>query len=98
VAIDQTIVKTFVKRQIAKARAESGYEWQDIANVLNNMGVDYTAKNLATKFSRGAFRGQELVLLLKIMDVQQLDLSLIELDGLDDAIAAAKQTKIQRLS
>jgi hypothetical protein len=65
--IDQSL-----RRTIATARAAKGWTWDDVALALAERGWEVTPGNLMTKFSRMAFRADELVLVLTVLGVTAL--------------------------
>ncbi len=80
------IARDYTKRQLASARAQKGWSWTDISALLDELGIDQTSNNLTTKHSRGAFKAADFLLMLRAMGVLYLDLSQLEIPGLDKAI------------
>lgn len=79
-----------MQRKIAAAKAARGLTWGQIAAALYECGVRLTATNLMSKQSRCSFRAKELIILLRVLEIQSLDLSDIAVEGLEEARRALK--------
>ena len=64
----------WLKRRINVAKADKGMSWAQIAAKLSTRGRRVSASSLMSKHSRSSFTGVELVALLKVLDVQTLEL------------------------
>lgn len=77
-----------MQRKIAAAKAARGLTWGQIAAALNQCGLRVTATNLMSKQSRCSFRAKELIILLRVLGIDLLDLRDVTVDGLEDAQTA----------
>lgn len=65
--IDQSL-----RRLLNTARASKGMSWDDVAAALEARGWKISAGNLMTRHSRMAFRADELIVLLDVLDVENI--------------------------
>lgn len=87
-------VQDFVKRRLSAAKANKGWSWPDLSRLLNEFQAEQSGSTLTTKHSRGAFRVQDYVLMMKALGVRQIDLSELDIDGLDAAIAKVEKMRV----
>src|SRR5205807_1346699 len=85
-AMDQDSLRAFVKRKLSAAKANKGWTWRDVSLLYEALGARQTPTTLTTKHSRGSFRAQDFLLMLRGMGVRSLDLSELDVNGLDDAV------------
>ncbi|GAB3258888.1 DUF6471 domain-containing protein [Chitinimonas naiadis] len=77
--------------KIAAAKASCGYTWQQISVALEACDIRLSPTNLMSKQSRCSFKAKELIVLLRMLEVAALDLSDVEVAGLERAKALLKQ-------
>jgi nicotinamidase-related amidase len=92
-AIDQKPLKAFVRRKLSAAKANKGWTWSDVSLLYEALGARQTETTLTTKHSRGSFRAQDFLLMLRGMGVRSLDLSDLDVNGLDEAIRRIETRK-----
>jgi hypothetical protein len=61
-----------VRRTLSSARAAKGWSWDAVASALSARGWNITPGNLMTRHSRGAFRADELLLLMEVLGVAEI--------------------------
>lgn len=71
-----------LERKIAAAKAAKGVTWQHISDAMKACGFELSSTNLMTKQHRNSFRADELIVLLRLLEVNTLELSDIDVDGL----------------
>lgn len=59
-----------ITRYLRSALKLKGYTYQDLAKALLEEGVDIKEENLRNKFSRGTISADLLLLILRILEVQ----------------------------
>ena len=64
----------YLRRTISAARAAKGYSWEEVARQVQARGWKITPGNLMTRHSRGAFRADELLLLMDVLGMGALTL------------------------
>lgn len=64
-----------ITRYLRSALKLKNYTYQDLSAALLREGVDIKEENLRNKFSRGTLAGDLLLLILKILSVQDTGLS-----------------------
>ena len=74
-----------IKSRIAAAKASGGFTWEAISSALKECDIDISPSNLMSKHSRGSFKLNELVVLLRLLDVGSIDLKTLQIQGLDQA-------------
>lgn len=74
-----------MQRKIAAAKASCGYTWQQISVALSECDIALSPTNLMSKQSRCSFKAKELIVLLRMLEVESLDLSDVEVAGLERA-------------
>ena len=79
--------------KLAAAKAANGLTWQHISLAMAQCGIRLSPTNLMSKQSRGSFKANELIVLLRLLEVNTLDLSDIDIDGLAQAKAALQALK-----
>lgn len=84
-------VRDYAKRRLSAARASKNLSWSELSRAMQELGFDVTDSTLTTRHSRGTFKAIEFLALLRIMGVRFLDLSELDLDGLDEAIRKAAE-------
>jgi hypothetical protein len=89
----EKIARDCARRAVAASRAEQGWSWNDLSEVLRSLGMDQTPNNLSTKHSRGAYRVAEFLIILRALGVQYLDLTKVQVPGLKDAVAQMKRRR-----
>ncbi len=92
------LAKDQVRRALTAAKNGKHWGWQEVSELLTELGIDQTANNLTTKQSRGAFKAADFLLLLRSMGVTQLDLSQLEIPGLAPATRKVEANKKARLT
>jgi nicotinamidase-related amidase len=95
-AMDQESLRAFVKRKLSAAKANKGWTWRDVSLLYEALGARQTPTTLTTKHSRGSFRAQDFLLMLRGMGVRSLDLSELDVNGLDDAVRRIETGKHNR--
>ncbi|MEO5625173.1 MAG: DUF6471 domain-containing protein [Dokdonella sp.] len=95
-AIKQDSLRAFVKRKISTAKASKGWTWDDLSALIEELGGNQSATTLTTKHSRGSFRAQDFLLLLRAMGVRFIDLSDLDVAGLDEAVRKVDARKRAR--
>lgn len=93
-----TLAKDQVRRALTAAKNDKRWGWQEVSELLTELGIDQTPNNLTTKQSRGAFKASDFLLLLRSMGVTQLDLSGLEIPGLAPATRKVEANKKARLT
>lgn len=68
-------VAAFIKKRIRMAKAENDYSWQDISDLLANAGIEQSAKDLTSKYSKGEMQAELFLSILAVMGVDELLLS-----------------------
>jgi hypothetical protein len=92
-ALRQDELRAFVKRRLSTAKAAKGWTWDDLSFLVESLGGHQSATTLTTKHSRGSFRAQDFVLMLRAMGVRFLDLSELDVAGLDEAVRKVEARK-----
>jgi len=64
----------YLRRTISAAKAVKGYSWEEVARQVQARGWKITPGNLMTRHSRGAFRADELLLLMDVLGMGALTL------------------------
>ena len=85
------VVQT-VRSQIAAAKAAHGYTWGQLSAALGECGIHLSPTNLMSKYSRCSFKTTELFVLLRLLDVQTIDLATLSIPGLSDGRAQLDST------
>ncbi len=76
-----------IQLKIAGAKASRGCTWQQIALALGECGIRLSPANLMSKQSRCSFKTKELLILLRLLDIEALNLADVQVDGLEKAKA-----------
>jgi hypothetical protein len=69
----------FVRGIIRAEKARMGLSWNDLSAELAHLGIAQSATNLSTKVARGTMSAPVFVALLKVLQVQSLDLQTLKL-------------------
>lgn len=94
--IKQDSLRAFVKRKVSTAKAAKGWTWDDLSLLIETLGGHQSATTLTTKHSRGSFRTQDFLLMLRAMGVRFIDLSDLDIAGLDEAVRKVEARKRMR--
>lgn len=62
----------YLRRTLSAARAAKGYSWEEVSRRLAEKGWEITPGNLMTRHSRGAFRADELLLLMEVLGISAI--------------------------
>lgn len=62
-------VDEYIRCTLSSARAAKGYSWEDVSRKVAEMGWKISPGNLMTRYSRCSFRADELLLLMKALDI-----------------------------
>jgi hypothetical protein len=92
-AIKQDALRAFVKRKLSTAKASKGWTWDDISALIEELGGHQSGTTLTTKHSRGSFRAQDFLLMLRALGVRFIDLSDLDVTGLDEAVRKVEARK-----
>lgn len=92
-----TLAKDQVRKALTAAKNDKRWGWQEVSELLTELGIEQTPNNLTTRQSRGAFKASDF-LLLRSMGVTHLDLSALEIPGLAPATIKVEANKKARLS
>lgn len=87
------LAKEHVRTALTAAKNGKHWGWQEVSEMLTELGIEQTPNNLTTKQSRGAFKAADFLVMLRSMGVLYLDLSTLEIPGL---AAAAKKVEAQK--
>ena len=82
-----------LKRKLAAAKAARGYSWDDLAEIMTVCGMPISSGSLMAKSSRGAFKASELAVLMRALGLRFIDLSDLEIPGIDTAISMVEARK-----
>jgi hypothetical protein len=82
---DRDPVVHAMQLKIAAAKASCGYTWHQISVALAECDIKLTPTNLMSKQSRCSFKAKELVVLLRLLNVEALELTDVQVAGLDRA-------------
>lgn len=93
-----TLAKEQVRKALTAAKNDKHWGWQEVSELLTELGIEQTPNNLTTRQSRGAFKASDFLLLLRSMGVTHLDLSALEIPGLVPATIKVEANKKARLS
>ena len=63
-----------LRRTLSSARAAKGYSWEDVSQALGARGWNITPSNLMTRHSRGAFRADEWLLIMDVLEVRSIEI------------------------
>ena len=66
------VLDDHLRRTVSSARAAKGYSWEEVSRRLSERGWEITPGNLMTRHSRGAFRADEMLLLMAVLDIPSL--------------------------
>ena len=66
------VLDDHLRRTVSSARAAKGYSWEEVSRRLSEHGWEITPGNLMTRHSRGAFRADEMLLLMAVLDIPSL--------------------------
>jgi hypothetical protein len=62
-----------LRRTLSSARAAKGYSWENVSQALAARGWNITPANLMTRHSRGAFRANEWLLIMDVLEVRSIE-------------------------
>ena len=85
---DSPEMREAIRRLIRSQMAYKGFEYKDLANRLEDLGVHQAESNLRSKVNNGSLGAQLFVFILMALDVPKLDMGQIR-ELLDDIEASA---------
>ena len=67
------VLDDHLRRTLSSARAAKDYSWEDVSQALAARGWNITPGNLMTRHSRGAFRADEWLLIMDVLEVRSIE-------------------------
>jgi hypothetical protein len=95
-ALKDAAIKEFLRRKLNMAKAAKGWTWEDISALYEALGSRQTSTTLTTKHSRGSFRAADMLLMLRAMGVRHIEMSDLDIPGLDEALKKIEARKRRR--